>query len=183
MGLFSTFEFMRSLIFAFTFISLNLFAQKFPKDWIGTYSGTMVIGSIERPNDSIFVAFDLHEIDKDSSWSYLMTFKSEKYGEIVKDYVIRKKAHSTTFLLDEKDGILIDMSLFDHSFYSVFELGETMYISTLSRVSDGIYFDLFIVPRTNPLISAPESEEEGNKIEVVSYKTTMHQTALLKKHE
>lgn len=146
----------------------------------------MIIGSIERPDDSVHVEFDLHEIEKDSSWSYLMTFKSPKYGDIIKDYVIRKaeNGQSKSFILDEKDGIIIDLSLFGNTFYSVFELHETRYISTLSRTSDGIYFHLFVAPNAHPRITSPETnDDDSNGIEVRSYSTTMHQTAILKKHE
>ncbi|MFT5777143.1 MAG: hypothetical protein ACI837_000074 [Crocinitomicaceae bacterium] len=163
-------------------LALSASAQEFPTGWEGTYSGELIIGHASSPGDRLGVDFVLNEIVPDSSWSYTMTYNSSKFGEIVKDYVIRKKnTDSTAYILDELDGIEIEMTLMDDCFYDFFEVMDTYYTSTLRKNGDALYFDLFIASSMPTLLTSSEPDEEGNIYEVKSYKPTQHQSVHLTK--
>ncbi len=170
--------------FAFLFMgffsSFAISAQSFPEDWEGIYDGKMTIGSTERLNDSVAVVFELATIEKDSSWTYRMIYNSERFGVITKDYIIRRDGNNpTNYLLDELDGILIEMSLMNGCFYDVFEVMDQLYSTTMCWNNGSIRFDLYMSSRNTPRVTNSEVDEEGNSYEVKSYKPTQHQTVVL----
>lgn len=155
-------------------------AQSFPENWEGIYDGKMVIGSTERPNDSVAVVFELTTIEKDSSWTYRMTYNSERFGAITKDYIIRRDGDNpSNYLLDELDGILIKMSWMNGCFYDVFEVMEQLYSTTMCMNNGTIRFDLYVSSHSMPLITNSVADEDGNSYQVKSYKPTQHQTVIL----
>ena len=169
-----------SLFFIALFSSFVLSAQSFPEDWIGTYEGKMVIGFTDRPSDSVAVVFELQTIEKDSSWTYRMTYTSSRYGVIVKDYIIRRDGNNpANYLLDEQDGILIEMSLMNGCFYDLFEVMDQLYSTTMCMMNGTIRFDLYVSSHSTPLTTNSEVDEDGNSYQVKSYKPIQHQTVLL----
>lgn len=162
------------------FFSVN--AQSVLESWEGTYEGEMIVGFTNRPNDTLQVKFELLPIQADSSWTYRMTYDSKRYGIIVKDYEIhRDGTSSTNFLLDEKDGIVIEMSLMNDCFYDMFEVMDQLYAITMRKVDDDIHFELFTARKKKAMITHSEEDEEGVSYEVTSYKPTQHQSVLLKR--
>lgn len=175
---------MKVLITALTLLLVtSLQAQTFPDDWIGNYAGNMIIGSLGRPNDTIPVEFEFKTLEEDSVWSYAMTYHSERFGTVIKDYkIVAERIGSTQrFVLDENNGIVMELSLMDGTFYGMYEVMDQLFISTMRKTEDGIYFDLFGGSVQNPTVtSAGEGEE---KVEATSHRTTFHQTVLLKPTE
>jgi hypothetical protein len=111
-----------------------------------------------------------------------MTYHSAKYGEIVKDYIIRKTGDAKSeYILDELDGILIEMTLMDNCFYSSFEVLGNLYMTTLYKRGDDLFFDLVVVSIEPTKESTSEEDEEGNSFQVSSYKPTLHQSVYLKR--
>lgn len=153
-------------------------AQEFPKDWVGNYKGEMLIGFADQPGDTLEVDFLLEEVIEDSAWTYRMTYRSDKYGDIVKDYIIRKTGDTkSAYVLDELDGILIEMTLMDNCFYSSFSVLDNMYMTMLYKLGDNLFFDLVVVSNRPTKESVSEEDEEGQSFEVSSYKPTLHQSA------
>lgn len=162
------------------------FAQQFPDDWIGNYSGKMIIGNL-RPKapDTVDVKFELATIEKDLSWSYKMTFISTKFGTVVKDYKIVADTSGNTkkFVLDENNGIKMNLSLMDGTFYGMYEVMGMMYISTIQYLDGDLYYDLFAAAMDSATVTATPKTEEEESIEATSYETFLHQTVLLKRDE
>ena len=169
-----------ALLFVSIFSAWTVSAQSFPQDWEGIYEGEMVIGFTDRPSDSVDVLFELQTIEKDSSWTYRMTYTSARYGVIVKDYIIRRDGNNpANYLLDEQDGILIEMSLMNGCFYDLFEVEGQLYSTTMCMTGGTIRFDLFVSSLTTPLITDSVEDDEGNTYQVKSYKPMQHQTVVL----
>lgn len=161
---------------------LSVNAQSVLETWEGTYEGEMIVGLTNRLNDTVNVKFELLPIEADSSWTYKMTYDSRQYGIIVKDYEIHRDGNSTkNFLLDEKDGIIIEMSLMNDCFYEMFEVMDQLYSVTMRKIGDDIQFDLFTAAMKKAMVTNSDPDEEGNSYEVTSYKPTQHQTAILKR--
>jgi hypothetical protein len=130
------------LTFLFILLSISsLFSQAFPEGWTGKYAGTMEIINGESKQE-IAVEFEMKELQKDSAWSYIMTYKPSGKEAMVKDYVIKRTGASWTFLLDEKDGILIDMRLMGNILYDFYEVNGMFFTSRLSKEKKGLYFEL-----------------------------------------
>lgn len=179
------FTLLLSLIFA-AFIG---FSQEFPEDWEGDYSGQMILGNVHSPNDTVDVLFNIHEVIKDSVWTYKMTYHSKRYRKIVKDYIIKRerKGDQVNYILDELDGIEIEMSYMNGCFYNIFEVMDQLYISTMRLSDSDIHFELFAASFTKTKTTTlkeeekEESEEKKDPITVNSYKPLLHQSVYLKR--
>lgn len=152
-------------------------AQSVLADWEGTYEGEMIIGSTIRQNDTAKVTFELIPLEVNSTWTYRMTYVNKKYGTIVKDYQLTRVEESKVdFLLDERDGIVIEMSLMNDCFYSVFEVLGGFYSTSLRRSGESLQFDLFSSNKKDGTVTKNEDEDPDNIFKVTSYKPGLHQT-------
>ena len=159
-------------------------AQNFPANWTGKYTGELISGNIGRPNDTIPVDFVLEEVIKDSVWTYTMTYHSERYGELTKDYRIVSKTQGDTvnFFLDELNGIKMELSLMNNCFYGMYDVVGQRFVSTM-RLSGtkGLVIELFAAKDQDPLITSAREEEMD--FEAKSFKCTLHQTIYLTKKD
>lgn len=156
-------------------------AQTFPENWVGSYSGDMILGYTDRPSDTIHTDLEIKPLIDDSVWTYKMTFKSKRYGEIVKDYVIRiaDKNDPKKFILDELNSIQIPMNLMDNCFYTNYEVDGMLYMSSLRLFEDQLIYDLYCSTKEG---KRTDRIEEGQSVFVVdSYAVTLHQTAFFKR--
>ncbi|MCR9172989.1 MAG: hypothetical protein NXI10_10870 [bacterium] len=169
---------MRHFLLLFLLISFQGISQEFPEDWLGSYKGEMLIANLGRPTDTIPVEYEMVTIEEDSIWSYKMTFLSEKFGTIVKDYkiVATSKDNKNQYLLDENNGIVMEITLMDGTFYGMYEVMDMMFITTMKYTDGNIFYDLFAAPKANPMVTSTTDEEE--EIEAKSYRPVLHQTAL-----
>lgn len=163
----------------FAFVSIG--QREFPANWLGVYSGKMVLGYEGRPADTLDVVLDIHEIIADSVWSHKMTYRSARFGDITKDYLIRKvrKDDMQHYLLDEQNGIAMPLTLMNDCFYGNYDVMDMRFINTLRLTPDGLLFDLFAA--SNNSKKTDVIEEEGETIQVDSFTIGLHQTAFLTK--
>lgn len=160
-------------------ISLNAFAQHPLDSWLGDYEGKMILGYSNGKVDSVDIEFSFKELVNDTIWSHKMIYKSEKWGEITKDYYIRsiRKSDTINFILDERNGIELQATLMNNCFYEFYNVMGSYYATTLRKEGEKLIFDLFSAPEN----SLKENEVEGDDgpIKVGSIKTKLHQTAIL----
>lgn len=171
---------MKSVIL-FTLLSVRLcsISQEFPQDFLGNYTGTMIISSTSNVHDTAQVTFNFKEQIKDSVWGYRMVISNSKYGEVVKDYalVAKKKGRFRDFIFDELNGIKMEMSFLNYCLYGMYEVSGTFYISTFRILNEDLLFDLMIAPKENYLETKFDEDES---FVVQSFKPTLQQTVLLK---
>ena len=171
---------MKKFLFTFALVLSTVLtsnAQSVLADWEGVYEGQMVIGNVSRPNDSVKVTFEFLPLEGDSTWTYKMTYLSDKYGTIVKDYQVKRVGDGkVNFLLDEKDGIMIEMSLMNDCFYSMFEVLDNIYTTTLRKSGETLFFDLYSSSMNAGSMTKNGAEDPEEVFEVTSYKPALHQT-------
>jgi hypothetical protein len=174
----------RIFLVVLLFVSSELSYAQFPEAWIGKYSGTMYLNSLNSPKDSVVVTLEIIEIIKDSAWTYTMGYKSEKFGDILKNYKILKvtNENSTDYLMDENNGIFLEMTFFDNTFYEYFEVENMLYSTRLLKRLNFIEFEIVGTQNeaTKTCLSVPQEEEENIQYEVKSYKPLFAQKVLLK---
>lgn len=161
--------------------TFNLFSQSSISSWVGIYHGEMILGYTGKVSDTIHVDFKMEEIEKDSSWSYSMKFKSEVYGDITKDYLIKSKTKGDTvnFLLDEQNGLIMEESFMNNCLYGMYEVMGQIYINTMRKTDYGIFFELICAPLKNPHVTTTDEAVSEEAIEVKSYKPFLHQSVKL----
>ena len=139
----------------------------------------MILSSVSSPSDSIDVSLEIKTVHTDSVWTYKMHYVSQRIGKIEKNYFIVRK--NGQYLMDEGNGILIEMSYMNNAFYEFYTV-EGMIFSTIMRKSgQDIYFEIFGANEKPTLLSESTSEGENNtQYKVNSLKPTFVQSVLLK---
>ena len=167
-----------SIVFCLLFIPFLGKTQEIGiTDFIGKYTGEMqLINQDKNSTNTVLVSLDIHEIKKDSVWSYIMTYDSQEYGSMTKDYEIQLTKEGK-FQIDEKNGIVILMSFIDGCFYEFFESDEMFFYVTMRKTKKNILFELTGTPKWNKreVILAAEAP-----LAITSYGTTVVQKATLK---
>ncbi len=142
----------------------------FPEDWVGNYSGIMLMHYPQANRvDTVNVFFEINEIEPDSSWTYVMSYDSKKYGDIIKEYqiILPNKDNRYLYHLDEKDGIIIEMTHMANTMYSNFSVMGSYLTSRMERVEGGIAFEIVSTKEEPSLQTGIEDPDEP--IEVFSY--------------
>jgi len=155
----------------------------FPAKWMGEYQGTMTLGYTDRQSASVEVSLTIAEVIPDSVWTHKMVFRSEQYGLITKDYLIKavSKGDSVNYVLDEQNGIAMEMSFMEDCFYGMYTVLGNTYITTLRRIGDKLLWDLFAAPTSSLTITEHNGGKSEVPIKVESLKVNLHQTVLLEK--
>lgn len=165
----------------------TLKAQQFePSDWIGEYSGIMTLNNAGSAPFTLHIDFTFKELKKDSAWTYTMCYNSDRFGEMIKDYKILKAPDKdpTHFLMDEQNGIIMDLTFMNNGFYEFFEIEGiegSLFSTVLKMQEDGIYFEIFGSSNAPERTSHLDANEESPAMDVKSYRPTFTQSVLLKK--
>lgn len=168
-------------VFTFFISAGTLCAQVFnPSEWIGKYAGTMNLSS-GKNSQTVAVEFDFIEVKKDSIWTYTINYIVEGKDPLMKDYRI-KRITGNTFVLDEQDGVLIDLPFRNGAFLSIFEVEGMVHSSSMSLTDKGIRLELFGAMIDKPSRSTQTNEKE-NPLKVNSYAPSYAQTVLLKRRK
>lgn len=168
-------------VIAFILSAGTLRAQVFnPNEWIGKYAGTMNLSS-GKNTQTVAVEFDFVEVKKDSIWTYTLIYKVVGKDPLTKDYRI-KRITDNTFVLDEQDGVLIDLPFRNGAFLSIFEVEGMVHSSSMSLTDKGIRLELFGAMIDKPSRSTQTNEKE-NPLKVNSYAPSYAQTVLLKRRK
>jgi hypothetical protein len=147
------------------------------EDFIGYYSGEMLlINQGKNTYDNVDVTLDIHEVKKDSIWTYQMTYNSLTLGTMSKDYEVQLLSGGQ-LQTDEKNGIVIKMSLIDGCLYEFYESDEMFFTVTLRKNKKKILFELTCVPKWNKKECFLAQE---TSMTITSYATTVVQKAILK---
>jgi len=172
------------ILFVILLNTVLLSAQEnFPVSWIGTYKGTMYIyKQAEGLKDSLDVELEILP-DSVNRWIYRMTYKSLRFGEVIKDYFIVKpdSLAANIFLLDEKDGIYILQTYMDNCLYSSFSVAGNYLNSIIRKSDDTIYFEIFSSSTKESLKSQNEAKKGQVVFIVRSFPPFTTQKAILRK--
>lgn len=161
-----------NILFFFLFFSQAQAQSNFPVSWLGNYEGDMYLEYLDGIKDTVPVTFDLLETGQKNRWAYKMTYNSTKWGTMVKDYEIfwnDSLKSPNIFLLDEKDGILIQEVFMNNRFYSHFEVEGGHFISLLERQGKNLNFEIRCTDPKLGIVSQSSTDAEGNSYRVSNY--------------
>ena len=166
------------LVFFLGFHSFLVKSQRIEmEDFIGTYAGEMLlINQGKNTSNTVQVTLDIQEVKKDSIWTYQMTYKSLTLGSMSKDYEIQR-LQGGQLHTDEKNGIVINMTLIDGCLYEFYESDEMYFTVTLRKDKKKVLFELTCLPKWNKKESFLAQE---TPMKITSYTTTVVQKAILK---
>jgi len=170
---------MRTIITSILILGLTIstFSQSgnfcdFPESWLGTYKGDMYILRAKSDRiDTVDVTFEFLATKNKKRWTYRMTYQSPKYGDIVKDYELIKpdSLAKNIYLLDEKDGILIEDVLMGNTLYSAFSVAGSRLVSVLRKEGNELFLEIFSSKDQISLITKNKAEKSENVFIVESF--------------
>jgi hypothetical protein len=146
-----------------------------PTEWHGEWRGTLHIA--ER-NIEIPMGLDILPIDGRDAWTWRMT-----YGEQPpREYTLVPTERANRFIIDENNGILLDVRRDERTMTSVFAVGEILIVSRYELVGDTLINEIVTVATGSPRVSEAPGAQRGAPAEKVeSHMVTGHQRAVLRR--
>lgn len=165
---------MKNLVLILFISALSLFSAQsnFPVSWLGKYEGNLYMEYLSGVKDTIPTTFEFLETDVKNRWTYRMTYNSKKWGKMVKDYELvwnDSLKSPNVFLMDEKDGILIQEVFMNNRFYSHFEVEGGHFLTLLERKGKDLYFEIRCTDPKQGFTSTSKADAEGNSYKVSNY--------------
>lgn len=148
--------------------SSTFFAQDFIDDYIGEWSGYMMIANSNVPVDTVITKMTIAEEVKDSVWTWRTSYEGK--FNVVKDYKLVKTANANEYLLDEGDGITLKLYRTDNQLTSIFYYTETLMFTMYSLIGDKLLFDIYI---SNSSLERKVNEEIGDYPLLATQKTVL----------
>lgn len=161
------------LIAIICFIGLN--AQTNLKLWEGKYFGNLVIykpdGGIAQ---TVSMELEILPTIDTNIWVWKTTYNNKD----IRDYVLNiKDAAKGKYVLDEKNGILIDMRCFGNKLISCFDVEGYLIYDSHTLIENEIIFEL----TSSSEQQATKSGGKGDIPQVKSFPQVTYQRAVLKR--
>ncbi|WP_420459018.1 hypothetical protein [Neolewinella sp.] len=104
------------------FLSVLLYAQTFPDDWYGSWRGDLAIWRAGQQVDTVPMEFELSLADT-GGINYIIRYLPEGRPVDERSYLLQS-VDSTAghYVIDERNGILLDEYLVDNCLYSRFDV-------------------------------------------------------------
>ena len=145
--------------------------DEFPAAWIGTYAGDLYMEYPGGIRDTVPVTFDFLPTAAPGRWTYKVAYFSKKRGTLIKDYELFQPdslKNSRHYILDEKDGILIDEILMNGQLMASFEVDHNLFISTLQKTATGLYMEIRCIAPGKGISSTSVPDDKGQAYTVNS---------------
>lgn len=164
--------FLAGALFFASFISVHSQTADLFQNWEGDYLGTLYLDFPDKTSDSLTLKFEFHQTENKLEYVYKFTFESEKYGNTVKNYSLKlneKFVDNQHFILDENNGILIDVVRIKNSLYSQYTVLKGIYSTRMTFSENGVNYEIICGKTDGGFFTASDPKETGEKYEVSSY--------------
>ena len=143
-------------------LTMTAAPMELPKDWHGSWAGTLVIGEQKVPMSLV-----IETIKESKNYRWQITY-GDGDKKSVRNYELVPKEKS--FTLDEKNGIELDMKLLGGVIYSQFDVGQGILSARYELRDKALHYEI---------TTTGEATETGGKVKVYAVRTV--QSAVLKK--
>ena len=154
----------------------SLSTNSFPQNWQGTWSGTMFNSSVKGQSKTVPMTLKIQPISNNPiRYTWQITYGAGA-KKLVRNYeLVVKDQGAAHFVIDEKDGTLIDAWWVGDTLYSQFRVGNRLLNSQYERQSDRLRYKLV----TYQPLSSPPAEGSQQKVPFESYQIGAVQSAEL----
>ncbi|MBE9208855.1 hypothetical protein IQ244_20375 [Nostoc sp. LEGE 06077] len=152
------------LISLLTFVSIShiptaaLSSNSFPQTWQGTWNGIMCDRSVQGKSQTVPMALQIQPISQNPiRYTWQITYGTGA-KKLVRNYeLVAKNQGAGHFVIDEKDGTLIDAWWLGEKLYSQFRVNNRL-ISTQYQLQDNrLNYELVVYQSLTP--QAPNSPQ------------------------
>jgi hypothetical protein len=173
---------MKDLTAAILFLTLSIQASaqpgseiNFPNAYFGIYKGELHIALTGGP--SIYpMEFHLQPTDTIGKYTYTLVYGAGDEQQWRNYTLLATDAAKGDYVVDENNGIFLDVKVLGNRMYSLFEVQGTLLTTIITFEEDQMVFEIVAARKESPRTSFAENEE---KTEVVSYPITTVQRAVL----
>ena len=162
--------------------STSVQLKTFPDEWLGVWEGTLHIYNHQNILQSIPMSLENLRTDSADIFQWVIIYGEDKIkGK--RDYILKTKNKSKGhYVVDEKNGILLDAYVMENKLISHFEVMGNQLTSIYERTGDSLIFEI-IVNSSTPIQITGNVKAEGEETipEVKSFPITGYQKAVLKK--
>ncbi len=156
----------------------NMAISQILDNWVGSYSGKMNAIQLNGNKNEFSMRIDVDKVE-DHIYSWTLTYGDS--GKDIRPYQVVHD-HDNKFIMDEKNGIKIQMSRFDDELISLFEVMDSYIFVSYKLVEAGM--EVNIISAYGRSETGGSMDEDGNVIpNVGSYSVVASQNVLLKKIE
>ena len=156
--------------------SATLSSNSFPQNWQGTWSGTMLDRSVKGRSQTVPITLRIQPISNNPMRYTWQTTYGTGANKLVRDYELVVKDRSAGhFVIDEKDGTLIDSWWVGDKLYSQFRVQDRLISTVCERQSNRLHYELI----TYEPLSSPQAEGSQQKVPFESYQLRVVQSAEL----
>lgn len=111
----------------FIFSSITMSFSQLSEDWFGTYSGTMHITNFKGEKSEVYMEL-LIKKKSDTSYTFNIIYGKDTMKQVRAYELIHDNRNQ--FKMDEKNGIILPMMLFNQRLVSVFKVqGNLLHVS------------------------------------------------------
>ncbi|GAB4127429.1 MAG: hypothetical protein OHK0045_19880 [Raineya sp.] len=143
------------------------------QEWLGIWKGNLQIYSLEGKKQVI--PMELHILPTDTAGRY--TWKI-LYDKSPRNYtLIAQDASKGLYLIDEKNGIILENQLFANTFFGCFEVMGNLLTSTYRLEGKQLIFEIFSMSKKKLQKTGNIPEKESP--EVIIYPSQVMQKAIL----
>lgn len=160
--------------------SISAAQDRFPDSWTGDYEGELQIFGLDSISMRATMKLNILK-KKDSVYQWKITYEMNGNAD-VRDYELHiEDVQKGLYIIDELNTILIDGYYRSGYFSSIFEVMNSVIVSSYSKVEEGILFEIIAGNIKSPRISGNEKFNNEDIPEVKSYAVPGRQKALLYK--
>jgi hypothetical protein len=149
----------------------------FPEDFFGKYKGKLTIINANGSQE-IDMEFHLLPTDTLGKYQYTIIYKSEKINQERKYRLIEKDKAKGHYVVDENNGILLNITLANNALYAIFEVQGGLLTTTEHFYENYMDFEIMYSLKEKVEKSGNTNEETP---EVLSYPVINVQKARLYK--
>lgn len=154
-------------------------ALQFPQDFFGIYKGNLKITN-SKGTQTIPMEFHLRATDSVGKYVYTLVYgKSEARQERLYN-LIAKNAEKGDYVVDENNGIVLNVKCVGNTLYSLFEVQGNILTTRESFYKDHMDFEITFASKSNAVTSGTTGEDT---VEAIAYPITVVQRAKLIKQE
>lgn len=166
------------VIFVLLLFNSSLYSQ-INDLWLGIWQGELTIESSPLGlRNSIPMELHVSKTDSAGIWNWRIIYEDSTQDD--RRYLLKivdEKAGK--YVIDEKDGILLEANLFGNKLISRFEVMDVLLEITYTLDEEKIYFEV----SSSKVKPTSVTQSKAEQIEVKSYGVTGYQTAILHKQK
>ena len=97
-----------------------------PESWFGLWKGTIRIDGVARPSQSVDMSLEVTAIPKSSRVNWILMYVAQGKTDVRKYELALVPDQPGRFLMDERNGIVLDHSLVGNTLSSLFQVQNTL---------------------------------------------------------